>query len=164
MSKSTRATSFADFRLKPALRGVLNSQAIHQPTPIQAEAIPVLLDGQDVIGQARTGSGKTLAAFLWSIDRLASEPIPDEQLRRCRVVYISPLKALAVDVERNLRAPLTGIRHAAARLGLPVPDSSWDSVDLAIPARRANSVSDSPDRRRSRRSEAAMTSSGALSD
>ena len=54
--------------------------------------------------------------------------------------------------------------YVAARLGLPVPDSSWDSVDLAIPARRATSVSDSPVRRRSRRSEAAMTSSGAYSD
>ena len=71
---------------------------------------------------APTGSGKTLAAFLWSIDRLASQPAPVQAQRRCRVLYVSPMKALAVDVERNLRAPLIGIRHAATRLGLPEPD------------------------------------------
>ena len=66
---------------------------------------------------APTGSGKTLAAFLWSLDRLAATPPPDDPKRRCRVLYVSPLKALAVDVERNLRAPLAGIRQAAPRLG-----------------------------------------------
>ncbi len=71
---------------------------------------------------APTGSGKTLSAFLWALDRMASTPVPAEPLNRCRVLYISPLKALAVDVERNLRAPLTGIGHAAARLGLPAPE------------------------------------------
>ena len=71
---------------------------------------------------APTGSGKTLAAFLWSLDRLAREPPPAEARQRCRVLYVSPLKALAVDVERNLRAPLAGIRQAAARLGVAPPD------------------------------------------
>src|SRR3954468_11149272 len=66
--------------------------------------------------------GKTLAAFLWSLDRLAHEPVPEDPRRRCRVLYVSPLKALAVDVERNLRAPLTGIRQASGRLGIPPPD------------------------------------------
>ena len=70
---------------------------------------------------APTGSGKTLAAFLWALDRLIDEPPPEEK-RRCRVLYVSPLKALAVDVERNLRAPLAGIGQAARRLGLPEPD------------------------------------------
>ena len=70
---------------------------------------------------APTGSGKTLAAFLWAIDRLAAVP-PQDPKQRTRVLYISPLKALAVDIERNLRAPLTGIRHAAHRLGLAEPD------------------------------------------
>ena len=65
---------------------------------------------------APTGSGKTLAAFLWSLDRLLTAPVP-EKAKRCRVLYISPLKALGVDVERNLRAPLAGIRHTADRLG-----------------------------------------------
>ena len=71
---------------------------------------------------APTGSGKTLAAFLASLDRLAATGPPADPQRRCRVLYVSPLKALAVDVERNLRAPLTGIRQAAQRLGLPEPD------------------------------------------
>ncbi|MFQ5966717.1 MAG: DEAD/DEAH box helicase, partial [Acidimicrobiia bacterium] len=64
---------------------------------------------------APTGSGKTLAAFLWAIDRLLHEPTPPKA-ERCRVLYISPMKALAYDIDRNLRAPLVGIRHAAARL------------------------------------------------
>ncbi|MBA3524573.1 MAG: DEAD/DEAH box helicase, partial [Geodermatophilaceae bacterium] len=71
---------------------------------------------------APTGSGKTLAAFLWSLDTLAASPPTEDRLRRCRVLYISPLKALAVDVERNLRSPLAGIAQAAARLGTPAPD------------------------------------------
>jgi len=65
---------------------------------------------------APTGSGKTLAAFLWAIDRLVTDPVPPPA-ERCRVLYVSPLKALAVDVERNLRAPLTGIRRHAVHLG-----------------------------------------------
>ena len=73
---------------------------------------------------APTGSGKTLAAFLWAIDRLAATPPPADRKRRCRVLYVSPLKALAVDIERNLRSPLTGIRQASHRLGLPEPDIS----------------------------------------
>jgi ATP-dependent Lhr-like helicase len=59
---------------------------------------------------------------LWALDRLASSEPPADRQRRCRVVYVSPLKALAVDVERNLRAPLAGIRHTAQRLGLPTPE------------------------------------------
>ena len=70
---------------------------------------------------APTGSGKTLAAFLWALDRWRAPRLPRRSCARCRVLYVSPLKALAVDVERNLRSPLAGIRHAAARLGLPEP-------------------------------------------
>jgi ATP-dependent helicase Lhr and Lhr-like helicase len=91
-------------------------------TPAQTGAWRAIAQGDNVLVVAPTGSGKTLAAFLWSIDRLASTARPDEAQRRCRVLYISPMKALAVDVERNLRAPLTGIRHAAVRLGQPEPD------------------------------------------
>jgi len=65
MSHQTRATSFAQFALQPGLQRVLDSQGIQQPTPIQADAIPALLGGRDVIGQARTGSGKTLAFALF---------------------------------------------------------------------------------------------------
>jgi len=92
------------------------------PTAAQQGAWDAIGAGRHALVVAPTGSGKTLAAFLWSIDQLASEPAPAEPQRRCRVLYVSPMKALAVDVERNLRAPLAGIRHAATRLGLPEPD------------------------------------------
>ncbi|MGH3430162.1 MAG: DEAD/DEAH box helicase, partial [Mycobacteriales bacterium] len=70
---------------------------------------------------APTGSGKTLAAFLWALDRLSVSPPPTTPQQRCRVLYVSPLKALAIDVDRNLGSPLAGMRQAAARLGLPAP-------------------------------------------
>ncbi|GAB3801850.1 hypothetical protein GCM10027605_20120 [Micromonospora zhanjiangensis] len=96
--------------------------AFATPTDAQAGAWQAVGAGRNALVVAPTGSGKTLAAFLWSLDRLAREPLPTDRQRRCRVLYVSPLKALAVDVERNLRAPLTGIRHAASRLGLPPPE------------------------------------------
>jgi len=96
--------------------------AFAEPTPAQAEAWSAIGRGEHTLVIAPTGSGKTLAAFLWAIDKLASEPGPADPKRRCRVLYISPLKALAVDVERNLRSPLTGVTHAARRLGLAEPD------------------------------------------
>jgi ATP-dependent Lhr-like helicase len=96
--------------------------AFAEPTPAQAQAWESIGRGDSTLVVAPTGSGKTLAAFLWAIDKLISEPPPAEPLRRCRVLYVSPLKALAVDIERNLRSPLTGIGQAASRLGLPEPD------------------------------------------
>ncbi|MFE6870483.1 ATP-dependent helicase [Kitasatospora sp. NPDC057692] len=96
--------------------------AFSAPTAAQAEAWRAIARGTDVLVVAPTGSGKTLAAFLSALDRLSSTPPPAEPKRRCRVLYISPLKALAVDVERNLRAPLAGLRQAAVRLGLPEPE------------------------------------------
>jgi ATP-dependent helicase Lhr and Lhr-like helicase len=96
--------------------------AFRAPTPAQTGAWKAISGGHHALVVAPTGSGKTLAAFLWSLDRLASTPRPVDASRRCRVLYVSPLKALAVDVERNLRAPLAGIRAAAVRLGLPEPD------------------------------------------
>jgi ATP-dependent Lhr-like helicase len=92
------------------------------PTQAQAQAWRAISKGEDTLVVAPTGSGKTLSAFLWAIDRLAAAPPPADPKQRCRVLYISPLKALAVDIERNLRSPLTGIRQAAHRLGLPEPD------------------------------------------
>jgi ATP-dependent Lhr-like helicase len=91
------------------------------PTAAQAGAWQAISSGEHALVVAPTGSGKTLAAFLWALDRLTVEPPPSEPRRRCRVVYVSPLKALAVDVERNLSAPLTGIRQSAARLGSAEP-------------------------------------------
>ncbi|HET6211732.1 MAG TPA: DEAD/DEAH box helicase, partial [Micromonosporaceae bacterium] len=96
--------------------------AFAAPTAAQEGAWRAIRAGRHALVVAPTGSGKTLAAFLWSLDRLATAARPAEATKRCRVLYVSPLKALAVDVERNLRAPLTGIRQAAARLGEPVPD------------------------------------------
>ncbi|MFE4357096.1 ATP-dependent helicase [Kitasatospora sp. NPDC056800] len=96
--------------------------AFSAPTAAQAEAWQAIQRGTDVLVVAPTGSGKTLAAFLSALDRLSSTPPPAEPRHRCRVLYVSPLKALAVDVERNLRAPLAGLRQAAVRLGLPEPE------------------------------------------
>ncbi|MCM2425764.1 Lhr family ATP-dependent helicase [Streptomyces sp. RKAG337] len=96
--------------------------AFSAPTAAQAGAWRAIGEGSDVLVVAPTGSGKTLAAFLASLDRLASVPPPAETQRRCRVLYVSPLKALAVDVERNLRSPLTGLRQESVRLGLPEPE------------------------------------------
>src|SRR3954454_2217237 len=94
--------------------------AFAQPTPAQAGAWEAISQQRHALVVAPTGSGKTLSAFLWAIDRLLTEGSPAE--KGTRVLYVSPLKALAVDVERNLRAPLTGIRQTAERLGTSVPD------------------------------------------
>jgi ATP-dependent helicase Lhr and Lhr-like helicase len=112
--------------------------AFAEPTPAQVGAWETISAGRNALVVAPTGSGKTLSAFLWSLDRLASQPAPGEKLRRCRVLYVSPLKALAVDVERNLRAPLTGIRRTADRLGTPVRDITVGvrSGDTPAPERR----------------------------
>ncbi|GAA1927802.1 ATP-dependent helicase [Nocardioides lentus] len=90
--------------------------AFASPTPAQAGAWAAIRSGRHALVVAPTGSGKTLSAFLWSLDRLLTTDPPAEPQHRCRVLYVSPLKALAVDVERNLRAPLAGIRHTAQRL------------------------------------------------
>ena len=86
-----------------------------EPTAAQAQGWPAIADGDHTLILAPTGSGKTLTAFLWGIDRLMTTPPPDKA--GPRVLYISPLRALAVDVEKNLRAPLQGIALAGERLG-----------------------------------------------
>jgi ATP-dependent Lhr-like helicase len=93
------------------------TNAFEVPTPPQALGWPAIARGDSTLILAPTGSGKTLAAFLWCLDRLMFSPAPAKS-RRCRVLYVSPLKALAVDVERNLRAPLAGIAQVAERLGV----------------------------------------------
>ena len=112
------------------------SGAFAAPTPAQLGAWEAVSRGEHVLVVAPTGSGKTLAAFLWALDHLASTPPPAEATHRCRVLYVSPLKALAVDVERNLRAPLTGIRQAAPGSGCP-PRSCGSGCAPATPARRS---------------------------
>src|SRR3954451_15172157 len=91
--------------------------SFHAPTPAQAQGWPAIAAGDHTLLLAPTGSGKTLAAFLWGLDRLSSSPPPEGRENRTRLLYISPLRALAVDVERNLRSPLQGIALAADRLG-----------------------------------------------
>jgi len=88
-----------------------------RPTPVQVAGWAAIGRGAHALLLAPTGSGKTLAAFLWCLDRLSTRA-PDAA-EGVRVIYISPLKALAYDVERNLRAPLAGIERAAQALGLP---------------------------------------------
>ncbi|MFE4453773.1 DEAD/DEAH box helicase [Streptomyces sp. NPDC056796] len=105
----------------PATRGWF-AGAFAAPTAAQEGAWRAIGEGSDVLVVAPTGSGKTLAAFLASLDQLAAVPPPAEAKKRCRVLYVSPMKALAVDVERNLRSPLTGIRQESVRLGLPEPE------------------------------------------
>ncbi len=86
--------------------------AFDGPTPAQAQAWPAIASGEHVLISAPTGSGKTLAAFLWAIDRLAGEgggPGPESGRDHIGLVYVSPLKALSYDIDRNLRAPLRGI-------------------------------------------------------
>ncbi|OIH99454.1 MULTISPECIES: ATP-dependent helicase [unclassified Curtobacterium] len=96
--------------------------AFDAPTPAQAGAWDAVSTGQHALVIAPTGSGKTLASFLWSIDRLISATDRPPAKQRTRVLYVSPLKALGVDVERNLRSPLVGITQTARRLGLEPPD------------------------------------------
>jgi ATP-dependent Lhr-like helicase len=88
------------------------------PTAPQRMGWPVIARGESALILAPTGTGKTLTAFLWCLDRLMLQPSKVGENRGCRIVYVSPLKALAVDVERNLRSPLAGIANIARRRGV----------------------------------------------
>src|SRR4051794_32218605 len=108
-------------RFSPATRDWFE-HTFAAPTAAQAQGWDAIGRAEHTLILAPTGSGKTLAAFLWCLDQLATQPVPSDPKARCRVVYVSPLKALAHDVERNLKAPLVGIGLAAQRLNLPAPD------------------------------------------
>jgi ATP-dependent Lhr-like helicase len=113
------------------------------PTRAQEQGWPAIAKGDHAVILAPTGSGKTLAAFLWALDRLATEPVP-AAAERCRVLYISPLRALAVDVEKNLRAPLAGIRLAAERLGQDLHEPSVAMRTGDTTARERRSIAKRP--------------------
>jgi ATP-dependent helicase Lhr and Lhr-like helicase len=115
------------------------------PTPAQEQGWNAIASGEHTLVLAPTGSGKTLAAFLWALDRLHANPVVDSaKPRGVRVLYVSPLKALIYDVERNLRAPLVGIAREAARLGQPVPDVSVASRTGDTPAAERRALVKTP--------------------
>jgi ATP-dependent helicase YprA (DUF1998 family) len=104
----------------PAVRDWFQ-RSFEEPTSAQEQAWPAIARGENVLLSAPTGSGKTLAAFLWALDRFVAQPAPGED-RRTRLIYVSPLKALSYDIERNLRAPLRGI-GADVRVGIRTGDT-----------------------------------------
>src|SRR5262245_48077586 len=93
-----------------------------EPTAPQRDGWPAIASGEDTLIAAPTGSGKTLAAFLWSINRLVEQSLQGPLPPGARVIYVSPLKALGNDVERNLEVPLQGIRAEAVARGLELPE------------------------------------------
>jgi len=95
-------------------------EVFEEPTAPQRLGWPAIARGESTLILAPTGTGKTLTAFLWCLDRLMLQERP--KTAGCRIIYVSPLKALAVDVERNLRSPLAGIANMARRTGVAVHD------------------------------------------
>ena len=134
--------------------------AFAAPTRAQEAGWEAIASGSHTLLLAPTGSGKTLAAFLWCLDRLAGAPLPLARVlpgkdgrggrgvraKRdgVRVLYVSPLKALSYDVERNLRAPLAGLRLAAVREGLPTPDITMATRTGDTPAREREDIRKDP--------------------
>ena len=119
------------------------ASTFEQATPAQEQGWDAISQGEHTLILAPTGSGKTLAAFLWTLDRLLTTPPPAEK-QRCRVLYVSPLKALTYDVERNLRAPLTGMAVEAERAGQPAPAirvATRDGDEPVEPLQREREVS-----------------------
>lgn len=118
--------------------------AFASPTAAQTGAWEAIGSGEHALVVAPTGSGKTLAAFLAAVDRILTEPLPTAATDRCRIVYVSPLKALAADVQRNLRAPLTGITAAARSQGIELPPVSVGIRTGDTPANERRSFAGKP--------------------
>jgi len=123
-------------RFSPPVRAWFET-SFTNPTPPQEKGWPAISSGENTLILSPTGSGKTLAAFLWGLDRLMTEPVPEREART-RLLYLSPLRALAVDVEKNLRSPLRGITLAAERLGetVHVPTVGMRTGDTPTDERR----------------------------
>ncbi len=111
------------------------ARAFAEPTAAQAQAWPAIASGEHTLISAPTGSGKTLAAFLWGIDRLVADPTPEGE-RRTRIVYVSPLKALAYDVDRNLVAPIRGIGSHPPDISIGVRTGDTPQKERAAMRRR----------------------------
>src|SRR5215467_10525482 len=112
-------------------------QTFSAPTRAQAEAWPAIKAGQHVLIAAPTGSGKTLAAFMAAIDDLVRQGLEGRLTDETQVVYVSPLKALSNDIQKNLQAPLAGIRAALAAQGLPDVDiRTWVRTGDTPPGER----------------------------
>src|SRR5215467_8019441 len=125
-ARTTSPTNSSALELfHPAVRAWFGA-TFGEPTRPHARGWPAIARGESTLIFAPTGSGKTLSAFLWCLDRLMFAPEPPKA-KRCRALYISPLKALAVDVERNLRVPLAGIGQAAKDRG-----DIWISPAIAV--------------------------------
>ena len=92
-----------------------------EPTPPQSLGWPAIQRGEHTLILSPTGSGKTMAAFLWGLNAIYKDLVANPDLSGVQLLYISPLKALNNDIERNLRAPLAGIRRTAGRLGIELP-------------------------------------------
>ncbi len=121
MPRSTRVVRHDPLAVFEAATSDWFRAAFEGPTEAQVRGWPAIAAGEHTLICAPTGSGKTLAAFLWCLDRLLAEARPSDPSQALRVLYVSPLKALVHDVDRNLRAPLAGIAMAAERLGRPAP-------------------------------------------
>ncbi|MGN7797866.1 Lhr family ATP-dependent helicase [Leifsonia sp. 22587] len=130
-------------RFSPATREWFRG-AFAAPTAAQEGAWDAISHGKHALVIAPTGSGKTLASFLWAIDRLAAAPRAADAKPGTRVLYISPLKALGVDVERNLRAPLVGVTQTAKRLGAEPPHVSVGVRSGDTPASDRRALLSSP--------------------
>ncbi|MDY0913359.1 ATP-dependent helicase [Rathayibacter festucae] len=118
-------------RFSPATRAWFEG-AFPAPTAAQEGAWSAISSGAHALVVAPTGSGKTLSAFLWAIDRLVQGAPPEDPQHRTRVLYVSPLKALGVDVERNLRSPLVGVTQTALRLSAEGVGSAPSTVTVGV--------------------------------
>src|SRR5262245_1809631 len=115
------------------------------PTPAQAEAWPAIRAGENVLIAAPTGSGKTLAAFLAAIDELVRHGLAEGLRDETQIVYVSPLKALSNDIQKNLEVPLAGIRDALTAQGLPdVHIRTWVRTGDTPPGERAKAAKKPP--------------------